>query len=277
MDLDCSSGRAFETRTQWLGDGVDAFARAGGRISAGARNRHYIGAFAASLTLASRSKPVAGEAPAPANLAIFTNGPPGGFPEWFGAMAHSPSNHAPAHARIYDKWRALPAWRGLSCAARALLIEFLCDYRPPSASRESNNGRLPMSVRRAASALNVGKETAAAALIELEIAGWLTVGRLGNFGRRNQPSEFGVTMYDNPVTATPATFAFEHFEPAEPMRRARPATVRPQVHHSPDSGTRPSGTKDTKPKKYGPVQVSDALRNSPAFKRLGDGAGRGGK
>jgi hypothetical protein len=145
-----------------------------------------------------------------------------------------------------------------------LLLEFLCDYRPTLA----NNGRLQMSVRRAADALNVGKETAANALVELEIAGWITVERLGAFGRRNAPTEYALTMYPNDVTATPASFAFETFEPAERSPRARRSSVRLQGHGGPDSRTQPSGYRDTEPKKYGPVQVSDALRNSSTFMRV---------
>ena len=149
----------------------------------------------------------------------------------------------------------------------------MCDYRPALA----NNGRLKMSVRRAASALNVGKDTATAALLELEIAGWITVEKLGSFGRRNVPNEYALTMYANDVNSTLASFAFEHFEPDALPRRARRSCVRLQGHGGPDSGTRPSVYKDTKPQKYGPVQVSDVLRNSPAFKGLGGLNGKRGQ
>ena len=176
-------------------------------------------------------------------------------------MAHSPSNYAPAHARIYDKWRALPSWRCLSCAARALLIEFMCDYRPALA----NNGRLQMSVRRAASGLNVGKDTATAALLELEIAGWITVEKLGSFGRRNTPTEYALTMFPNDANATLASFDFERFEPMETKGWARRSSVRPQVGRGPGSFALPQDRREAKPSKYGPVQVSDALLKSPVL------------
>jgi hypothetical protein len=62
------------------------------------------------------------------------------------------------HARIYAHWRAYPAWRALSLAARALLVEILLEYRPGS------NGRLQWSCRKAAKAIGVSKDRAARAL-----------------------------------------------------------------------------------------------------------------
>lgn len=186
-------------------------------------------------------------------------------------MVKSIRTYAPAHARIYDSWRPLPAWRCLSCAARALLLEFMCDYRPTL----GNNGRLQMSVRRAAEAINVGKDTATKALVELEIAGWITVEKVGGFGRRNRPSEFALTMFANDETAMPASFAFKTFELEQPTPRARRTSVRLQGHGGADLRTRPPAYKDTKPKKGEAVQLSDALRNSLAFKGLKQAGGLG--
>ena len=175
-----------------------------------------------------------------------------------------------SHARIYCHWRELPAWRCLSPAARALLLEIMMDYRP----RPGNNGYLRWTVRRAASAVNVGKATAATALEELETCGWITCERIGGFGRSNAGSEFALTMFLNNRSGHLATFAFEHWEPAPSVIRARRSRVRPGGQDCPARGTHLSGKGDTRPKLRRPVLLSDALRKS----RIGnDITGKGRK
>lgn len=166
-----------------------------------------------------------------------------------------------AHARIYDRWRKLPAYRLLSCTARSLLVEFLMDYR------EGKNGRLKLSIRQAAKALNVGKQSAATALTELEKAGWITVQKLGALGGGNAPTEYALTMYDNDVTGEEATWAFERWEPSAPPIRARPC-VRPGGRESAVSGTRLSGLRDASVKKDEPLHISDAFKKSLAGNRF---------
>ena len=167
------------------------------------------------------------------------------------------------HARIYAHWRELAAWRVLSCAARALLVEMLLDYRP------GRNGRLQWSVRRAASALGVGKQSAVTALAELEKAGWIMVQRLGALGGGNAPTEYALTMYDNDATGEEASRAFERWEPSAPPVRAR-SRVRYEGREWAVTGTRLSDLRDAKAKSNEPLQVSDALKNS----RLLSGMGR---
>jgi hypothetical protein len=111
------------------------------------------------------------------------------------------------HARVYSHWRRYAAWATMSLVARALLVELLLEYRPGA------NGRLAWSCRRAAKAVGVSKDRAARALIELEMKGWLTVERVGGFGRRNLPAEYALAMYANDVTGAPASFAFEAWNP----------------------------------------------------------------
>jgi hypothetical protein len=55
------------------------------------------------------------------------------------------------------------------------LVEILMENRP------GLNGRLEWSCRKAAHAIGVSKDTAARALTQLELLGWITVERLGGF------------------------------------------------------------------------------------------------
>jgi hypothetical protein len=141
------------------------------------------------------------------------------------------------HARLYFHWRRFPAWASLSLAARALLTEMLMEYRPGA------NGRLAWACRRAARAIGVSKDTAARALIELEIKGWVTVEQVASFGRRNVPAEYALTMFANDVTGLPPSNAYERWDPKDTA--PRPARVAPEVHDGRTTTTRPSRLRDT--------------------------------
>jgi hypothetical protein len=123
------------------------------------------------------------------------------------------------HARIYEKWLTLPTWRALSLAARSLLVEILARYRP------GDNGKLAWSVRQAAQVLGVSKSTAARALTELELNGWIAVATVSAFGGKAKPATYTLTMYPDDVTGDPASRAFESL-PGNSSRarcRARPS------------------------------------------------------
>jgi hypothetical protein len=163
------------------------------------------------------------------------------------------------HARIYAHWRQYPAWTSLGLVARALLVEMLMEYRP------GTNGRLAWSCRKAARAVGVSKDRAARALIELEMRGWVTVERVANFGRRNLPAEYALTMYANDASGAPASYAFEAWDPkGSPLQSLSRVVL--GGHDGRISGTRPSRLRDTAAMRTGPIQVSDALKMSRAFK-----------
>ena len=89
----------------------------------------------------------------------------------------------PPHARIYQNWLVLPAWRELSAYARALYIEIAVRYRPYA----PNEFSLPVSeVQRM---INCSRHTALKALDELETRGWIANERLGSMrGPKNRRS-----------------------------------------------------------------------------------------
>lgn len=167
------------------------------------------------------------------------------------------------HARIYSHWRNYPAWRALSLASRALIVEILMEYRP------GQNGRLEWSCRKAGRAITVSKDRAARALTELELLGWLKVERLAGFGRRNAPACYALTMFANDATGDPPSFAFEHIDPANPLLRG-PVRVAPQGHGGRVSETQPSRYRDARPTLGGPTQISDALKSSAIFKSIAE-------
>lgn len=151
------------------------------------------------------------------------------------------------HARIYSHWRRYPAWASLSLAARALLVEILLEYRP------GNNGRLSWPCRRAASTIGVGKDTAARALKELELKGWLTVERVALFGRRTTPAEYALTMYENDLSGEPASKSFEHWSPDSPV------CVASQGRDGRISGTEPSQGEDADALQAVTTRISETL------------------
>jgi len=174
------------------------------------------------------------------------------------------------HARIYAHWRAYPAWRALSLAARALLVEIMLEYRP------GLNGRLEWSCRKGARAIGVSKDRAARALTELELLGWLKVERLAGFGRRNAPACYALTMFANDETAEPPSFAFEHIDPANPLLGGAVRVAR-KGRDGRIPGTTASRQRDARPLPGGMAPLSDALKSTPIFKSIADQAARNGK
>ena len=79
------------------------------------------------------------------------------------------------HVRLYHWLLKSSAWRSLSLPARCLLIEVWTRYNG------QNNGEIAYSVREAAKALGVGKNTAHRAFQQLEANGFLKARRRGSF------------------------------------------------------------------------------------------------
>ena len=113
--------------------------------------------------------------------------------------------HKPPRAKVNRKGRSAPAakhvglyrhllistaWRHLSCPGRALYVELAYRYNG------ENNGRIPMSVREAAGALNVAPNTAHKAFGELQETGFIKVGTLGSFSfKQRHATEWILTEY----------------------------------------------------------------------------------
>jgi DNA-binding transcriptional MocR family regulator len=75
------------------------------------------------------------------------------------------------------------AWKALGAVARALYIELASKYYG------SNNGQIIYSVRQAAKALKISKDTAARALEELQRHGFIAVQQKGGFNLKEQKGQ----------------------------------------------------------------------------------------
>jgi len=88
------------------------------------------------------------------------------------------------YVRLMEYMLASEAWQSLDPVARALYIEIARRYRGPN----SNNGKLPYSVREAAAALNVGRSTANRAFHHLMERGFIAVGKRSGFSMKGRVS-----------------------------------------------------------------------------------------
>lgn len=72
-----------------------------------------------------------------------------------------------------------PAWRALSPTAQALYVWFKLEWKGP---RANNNGKIRFSVRQAANALGVARDTAARAIHDLQAKGFLVMTQKPSLG-----------------------------------------------------------------------------------------------
>src|SRR5262249_15629456 len=115
---------------------------------------------------------------------------------------------SPPFRMLPDYMTDAAAWKSLSLAARAAFIELLKLYNG------RNNGQLAMAGSRLGELIGRSKPTAARALIELELKGFIGIQRIGSYGRKDA-SEFFLTLYYNDVSNEPATKAFMRWKPPE--------------------------------------------------------------
>jgi hypothetical protein len=81
------------------------------------------------------------------------------------------------YVRLPEYMLACPAWRALDGNCRALYIELARRYRGPN----SNNGRIPYSVREAALELSIGRSTAQRCFDRLQEHGFIKIGKRSGF------------------------------------------------------------------------------------------------
>jgi len=101
------------------------------------------------------------------------------------------------------------AWRALDPVARCAYVEMSARYGGPG----SNNGRLPLSVRDLAAALNVSKATATRALHRLQEHGFVVLTKRGAFSVKvRQATEWRLTEFACDVTGALATKDFTRWK-----------------------------------------------------------------
>lgn len=112
------------------------------------------------------------------------------------------------HVRLYERMLASPAYRSLSLAGRAALLEFNRIYNG------ANNGEIAMSVRRLASLLGVANNTANKAIWELEEKGFVRLVQPASFAwKKRRASTYVLTQH--PFRDEPATKDFMRWRPGK--------------------------------------------------------------
>jgi hypothetical protein len=112
------------------------------------------------------------------------------------------------HVRLYHWFLKSEAWKSLSPNARALYVEIVTRYNG------SNNGRIGFSVRDAADALHVGKNTASAALKELQERCFLVVTKRSAFSLKTKmATEWRLTEFPCDITNAVASREFMRWSP----------------------------------------------------------------
>ena len=118
------------------------------------------------------------------------------------------STKAARHVRLYHWMMKTEAWQSLNATERAIYIEMARRYSGPG----SNNGRIPYSVREAATALHIGKTTAARAIHNLEERGFIVAMQKGAFSYKvRHATEWRLTEFPSDVTKELATKDFEQW------------------------------------------------------------------
>jgi DNA-binding transcriptional MocR family regulator len=107
---------------------------------------------------------------------------------------------------------ATPAWQSLDCVARCLYVEIARRYRGPN----SNNGKIPYSVREAAAALGISKDTASRAMSDLQDRGFAKIAKDSGFNIKGRVSrEWLLTEFSDDRSGV-------HVEPTKEFMRWQP-------------------------------------------------------
>lgn len=119
------------------------------------------------------------------------------------------------YVRLGEFMLASQSWRSLDCVARCLYVEIARRYRGP----DSNNGKIPYSVREAATALGISKDTANRALLDLLDRGFLKVTKYSGFNLKGRASREWL------LTEFPDDRSGVHVEPTKEFMRWQPPNV----------------------------------------------------
>lgn len=130
------------------------------------------------------------------------------------------------HVRLPEYLLASAAWQSLDGNSRALYVEMARRYRGPN----SNNGRIPYSVREAAAALNIGRSTAGRCFEQLQAVGLAKVGKRSGFNMKGRVStEWLLTQFPDDTKAGQAiaTKEFMSWQPGKSFHSPTSDTYSP--------------------------------------------------
>ena len=150
-------------------------------------------------------------------------------------MTNRRSYHNGTHNR--GRYVALPeyllaskAWESLDGNCRALYVELARRYRGPN----SNNGKIPYSIREAARALHIGRSTAQRCFERLIETGFLKIGKRSGFNMKGRAAtEWLLTEFSDDTSTTMALPTKDFMRWTGPENSDNSPTPRT---HSPASG-----------------------------------------
>jgi len=122
------------------------------------------------------------------------------------------------HARIYQSWLTLPAWRAMRNEAQLLLVHMLAEFRP------ANNSLLEWTLTRVQRTLNCSRTIASECLTDLEKNGWIKVARVGQFSGSRKPSLYRLTWFASEAEDLPPTKEFLQSRNPPRIRRKKNLT-----------------------------------------------------
>jgi DNA-binding transcriptional regulator YhcF (GntR family) len=110
-----------------------------------------------------------------------------------------PKDYIGRYVRLMEYMLASVAWQSLDPVSRALYVEIARRYRGPN----SDNGKIPYSVREAATALNVSRSTANRAFHHLVERGFVIVSKRSGFSMKGRVStEWLLTEFPDDTRTT---------------------------------------------------------------------------
>jgi hypothetical protein len=106
------------------------------------------------------------------------------------------------YVALQEYMLASTAWQSLDGNCRALYVELARRYRGPN----SNNGKIPFSVREAAGVLHIGRSTAQRCFERLVQTGFLKIGKRSGFNMKGRTAtEWLLTEFPDDTAATMAS------------------------------------------------------------------------
>jgi hypothetical protein len=115
---------------------------------------------------------------------------------------HKRSPNKDRYVRLPEYMLASIAWQSLDGNCRALYVELARRYRGPN----SNNGKIPFSVREAAGVLHIGRSTAQRCFERLVQTGFLKIGKRSGFNMKGRTvTEWLLTEFPDDTAATMAS------------------------------------------------------------------------
>ena len=124
--------------------------------------------------------------------------------------------------RLTDRMTDTQAWLSLEGNARAIYVELATLYFGVG----TNNGRIGYSIRQAAEAIHVSKDTAARALSRLQDCGFIVATTKGRFVRKRHATRWRLTEFNCDLTGQLASRDFETWTTADilPLRHGGEST-----------------------------------------------------